>query len=147
MKKYIIPIVLLFSISSCKTVELTDGTYITKRREKKIFEEAFNSSFGKMTEEEQELLFKDVNFQVDTFKVHTTLDTSFVNRDQDREIKVFTDTSYTIYQDLKIYKELVPSPGDTSITYENDLIIVNGVKYIELQDNIWPDFRIIEIYE
>jgi hypothetical protein len=76
MRKYIIPILLVLSIFSCKTVQLTDGTYITKRQERKIFEKSFTDSFGQMTEEELQL-FEDVNFTVefivlDSIPVDTT---------------------------------------------------------------------------
>jgi len=135
MKKYILPLVLSLSIFSCKTVELTDGTYITKRQEKKIFEEAFNSSFGQMTEEEIQL-FEGVNFQVDTL----TVDNS------ERVINVYTDTSYVVEPSLIVYKELIPSVGDTSITYIDDLIIVDGVRYISLEETIWIDYRICITY-
>jgi len=135
MKKYILPLVLSLSIFSCKTVQLTDGTYITKRQEKKIFEEAFNSSFGKMTEEEIQL-FEGVNFQVDTLSVNTS----------ERVINVYTDTSYVVEPSLIVYKELIPSVGDTSITYIDDLIIVDGVRYISLEETTWVDYRICIVY-
>ena len=136
MKKYILPLALVLSIFSCKTVQLTDGTYITKRQEKKIFEKAFNNSFGQMTEEEVQL-FEDVSFQVDT----TVVDTS------ERVINVYTDTSYVVEPSLITYKELIPSVGDTSITYMDDLIIVDGVKYVSFEEHIWIDYRIVEVYK
>jgi hypothetical protein len=136
MKKYILPLALVLSIFSCKTVQLTDGTYITKRQEKKIFEKAFNNSFGQMTEEEVQL-FEDVSFQVDT----TIVDTS------ERVINVYTDTSYVVEPSLITYKELIPSVGDTSITYMDDLIIVDGVKYVSFEEHIWIDYRIVEVYK
>jgi hypothetical protein len=123
------------SIFSCKTVELTDGTYITKRQEKKIFEEAFNSSFGQMTEEEVQL-FEGVNFQVDTLSVNNS----------EQVINVYTDTSYVVEPSLIVYKELIPSLGDTSITHIDDLIIVDGVRYISLEETIWIDYRICITY-
>ncbi len=136
MKKYILPLVLVLSIFSCKTVELTDGTRITKRQERKIFEKAFNDSFGQMTEDEVQL-FEGVNFQVDTSSIETS----------ERVINVYTDTSYVVEPSLIIYKELIPSVGDTSITYMDDLIIVDGVKYVSFEEHIWVDYRIVEIYE
>jgi len=72
--KYISLILLSFLVYSCKTVELTDGTRITKRQERKIFEKAFNDSFGQMTEEEV-LLFEGVTFQVDTSVINVPVDT------------------------------------------------------------------------
>ena len=136
MKKYIIHLVLVLSIFSCKTVELTDGTRITKRQERKIYEKAFNDTFGQMTEEEVQL-FEGVNFQVDTTSVKTS----------EREILVYTDTSYVVEPCLIIYKQLIPSVGDTSITYVDDLIIVDGVKYFSFEELIWVDYRIVEVYE
>ena len=136
MKKYILHLVLSLSIFSCKTVQLTDGTYITKRQERKIYEKVFNESFGQMTEDEVQL-FEGVNFQVDTSSIETS----------ERVINVYTDTSYVVEPSLIIYKELIPSVGDTSITYMDDLIIVDGVKYVSFEEHIWVDYRIVEIYE
>ena len=135
MKKYILPLVLSLSIFSCKTVELTDGTRITKRQERKIYEKVFNDTFGQMTEEEVQL-FEGVNFQVDTSSVETS----------ERVIDVYIDTSYVVEPSLIIYKELIPSVGDTSITYVDDLIIVDGVRYISLEETTWVDYRICIVY-
>jgi hypothetical protein len=135
MKKYILPLVLVLSIFSCKTVELTDGTRITKRQERKIYEKVFNDTFGQMTEEEVQL-FEGVNFQVDTSSVETS----------ERVIDVYIDTSYVVEPSLIIYKELIPSVGDTSITYVDDLIIVDGVRYISLEETTWVDYRICIVY-
>jgi hypothetical protein len=129
--KYISLILLSFLVYSCKTVELTDGTRITKRQERKIFEKAFNDSFGQMTEEEV-ALFEDVSFAVDT---------------SERVIMVYTDTSYVIEPSLTLYKQLVPSIGDTSITYIDDLIIVDSVKYVSFEEHIWINYKIVEVYE
>ena len=65
----------------------------------------------------------------------------------ERVINVYTDTSYVVEPSLIIYKELIPSVGDTSITYMDDLIIVDGVKYVSFEEHIWVDYRIVEIYE
>jgi len=127
---------LSFLVYSCKTVELTDGTRITKRQERKIYEKVFNDTFGQMTEEEVHL-FEGVNFQVDTSSVETS----------ERVIDVYIDTSYVVEPSLIIYKELIPSVGDTSITYMDDLIIVDGVKYVSFEEHIWVDYKIVEIYE
>jgi len=135
MKKYILPLILSLSIFSCKTVELTDGTRITKRQERKIYEKVFNDTFGQMTEEEVQL-FEGVNFQVDTSSVETS----------ERVIDVYIDTSYVVEPSLIIYKELIPSVGDTSITYVDDLIIVDGVRYISLEETTWVDYRICIVY-
>jgi len=134
--KYISLILLSFLVYSCKTVELTDGTRITKRQERKIYEKVFNDTFGQMTEEEVHL-FEGVNFQVDTSSVETS----------ERVIDVYIDTSYVVEPSLIIYKELIPSVGDTSITYMDDLIIVDGVKYVSFEEHIWVDYKIVEIYE
>jgi hypothetical protein len=136
MKKHFFLLIPLLSIFSCKTVELTDGTRITKRQERKIYEKVFNETFGQMTEEEV-ALFEDVTFVVDTAVVDSS----------ERIIMAFTDTSYVVEPSLTLYKKLIPSIGDTSITYMYDLIIVDSIKYETLEDHIWIDYRIEEIYE
>lgn len=138
MKKLIVIFLVSLSFFSCKTVQLTDGTYITKRQERKIYEKVFNDTFGQMTEEEVKL-FEDVSFSVDTSVI--------VSDTIDRVINVFTDTSYVVEPSLIIYKELIPSVGDTSITYVDDLIIVNGVRYISLEETTWVDYRICIVYQ
>jgi len=117
-------LILSISLLSCKTVQLTDGTYITKRRERKIFEQAFNDSFGKMTSEELELM-EGVRFEVDTVITQTTniKDTTLINTG------------------LIIYKELIESKGDTTILYDGELYILNGVHYINQNTTIWIDLR------
>ncbi len=117
-------LILSISLLSCKTVELTDGTYITKRRERKIFEQAFNDSFGKMTSEELELM-EGVRFEVDTVITQTTniKDTTLINTG------------------LIIYKELIESKGDTTILHDGELFILNGVHYINHNTTIWIDWR------
>jgi len=127
-------LILSISLLSCKTVELTDGTYITKRRERKIFEKAFNDSFGKMTTEELELM-EGVRFEVDT-----TLE--YTQTTQDINIK---DTTL-INTGLIIYKELQESKGDTTILYDGELFILNGVHYINHNTTIWIDWRSTVIY-
>ena len=122
-------LILSISLLSCKTVELTDGTYITKRRERKIFEKAFNDSFGKMTTEELELM-EGVRFEVDT-----TLE--YTQTTQDINIK---DTTL-INTGLIIYKELIESKGDTTILHDGELFILNGVHYINHNTTIWIDWR------
>lgn len=137
MKKYILPLVLVLSIFSCKTVQLTDGTYITKRQERKIYEKVFNDTFGQMTEEEVQL-FEDVNLTVDTSVV--------VSDTSERVINVnlndygFGVASYTIYT------ELVKSEGDTTVLYDTDLFIINGVSYINFDTTIWVNYRGVTIY-
>ena len=122
-------LILSISLLSCKTVELTDGTYITKRRERKIFEQAFNDSFGKMTSEELELM-EGVRFEVDTVITQTTniKDTTLINTG------------------LIIYKELIESKGDTTILHDGELFILNGVHYINHNTTIWIDWRTAVIY-
>jgi len=115
-------LILSISLLSCKTVELTDGTYITKRRERKIFEKAFNDSFGKMTTEELELM-EGVRFEVDTVIGQTTEDINTINTG------------------LIVYKELIESKGDTTILYDGELFILNGVHYINHNTTIWIDWR------
>ncbi len=122
-------LILSISLLSCKTVQLTDGTYITNRRERKIFEQAFNDSFGKMTTEELELM-EGVRYEVDT-----TLE--YTQTTQDINIK---DTTL-INTGLIIYKELQESKGDTTILYDGELFILNGVHYINHNTTIWIDWR------
>jgi len=117
-------LILSISILSCKTVQLTDGTYITKRRERKIFEQAFNDSFGKMTTEELELM-EGVRFEVDT-------NLEYIETTQDIN---------TINTGLIIYKKLIESKGDTTILYDGELYILNGVHYINQNTTIWIDLR------
>ena len=138
MKNIIVFFLIFLTLFSCKTVQLTDGTYITKRQERKIYEKVFNDTFGQMTEEEVKL-FEDVSFSVDTSVI--------VSDTIDRVINVFTDTSYVVEPSLIIYKELIPSVGDTSITYVDDLIIINGVRYISLEETTWVDYRICIVYQ
>ena len=58
-------VMLMASCASRKTIQLTDGTYISKRQEKKIFKDAWDNSFGQMTEDEIRLM-DGVEFLVDT---------------------------------------------------------------------------------
>lgn len=129
--KYIY-IFLLF-LFSCKTVQLTDGTYITKRQERKIYEQVFNDTFGQMTEEEVEL-FEDVNFGVDTSK------------STERVITVYTDTSYVEQTSFTFYTELFPSEGDTITLYNEQLFILNGISYINFDTTVWVNYRGVIVY-
>ena len=68
MKKTILfglMVMLMASCASRKTIQLTDGTYISKRQEKKIVKDAWDNSFGQMTEDEIRLM-DGVEFRVDT---------------------------------------------------------------------------------
>jgi hypothetical protein len=68
MKKmilFVLMVMLMVSCASRKTIQLTDGTYISKRQEKKIFKDAWDNSFGQMTEDEIRLM-DGVEFRVDT---------------------------------------------------------------------------------
>ena len=68
MKKMILfglMVVLIASCSSRKTIQLTDCNYISKRQEKKLLKQAFDNSFGKMTEDEIRLM-DGVEFRIDT---------------------------------------------------------------------------------
>ena len=46
--------------------QLVDGTWITKKQLDSIFQLAWDNSFGKMTEEENELLFGGTTITVET---------------------------------------------------------------------------------
>ena len=118
---------------SCKTVQLTDGTYITKRQERKIYEQVFNDTFGQMTEEEVGL-FEDVNFGVDTSK------------STERVITVYTDTSYVEQTSFTFYTELFPSEGDTITLYNEQLFILNGISYINFDTTVWVNYRGVIVY-
>lgn len=65
MRKILILTITILFFSCKKTIQMADGTYISKRQEKKIFKQAWDESFGKMTEEEMQL-FDGVKFGVDT---------------------------------------------------------------------------------
>ena len=54
----------LSSDTSVVTYTLTNGKVITQKEMDKIFQEAWDNSFGKMTEEEKRLLFSSSNTQV-----------------------------------------------------------------------------------
>lgn len=54
----------LSSDTSVVTYTLTNGKVITQKEMDKIFQEAWDNSFGKMTEEEKRLLFSSSNIQV-----------------------------------------------------------------------------------
>jgi len=137
MKKYILPLVLVLSIFSCKTVQLTDGTYITKRQEKKIYEKTFNDTFGQMTEEEVQL-FEGVNLTVDTSVV--------VSDTSERVINVFTDTSYVIEPALVAYKELFYSYGDTTVLYDMEMIIIDGVSRLNFDTTTFYNCKAVIVY-
>jgi hypothetical protein len=65
MKKILFLSIALSVISCKKTIQMADGTYISKRQQKRIFKHAWDESFGKMTEEEMQL-FDGVKFGLDT---------------------------------------------------------------------------------
>lgn len=65
MRKILILTITILFFSCKKTIQKADGTYISKRQEKKIFKQAWDESFGKMTEDEIQL-FDGVKFGVDT---------------------------------------------------------------------------------
>jgi len=117
---------------------LTDGTYITKRQERKIYEKVYNDTFGQMTEEEVEL-FDGVNFSVDTSVVSVS-DTS------ERVINVFTDTSYVVEPTLTAYKELFYSEGDTTVLYDMEMIIIDGVGYLIFDTTTFYNCKSVIVY-
>lgn len=49
-----------------KMFQLVDGTWITQKQLDSIFQKAWDDSFGKMTEEENELLFGGTTVTVET---------------------------------------------------------------------------------
>ena len=54
------------SVEDTTTYELVDGTRITKAQNDSIFKLAWDNSFGKMTKEEEELLFGETTITVTT---------------------------------------------------------------------------------
>ena len=54
------------SVEDTTTYELVDGTRITKAQNDSIFKLAWDNSFGKMTKEEEELLFGETTIKVTT---------------------------------------------------------------------------------
>ena len=137
MKKLIVIFLVSLSFFSCKTVQLTDGTYITKRQERKIYEQVFNESFGQMTEEEVQL-FEGVNVTVDTSVV--------VSDTSERVIKVFTDTSYVVEPTLTAYKELFYSYGDTTVLYDMEMIIIDGVSRLNFDTTTFYNCKAVIVY-
>jgi len=137
MKKLIVIFLVSLSFFSCKTVQLTDGTYITKRQERKIYEQVFNESFGQMTEEEVQL-FEDVNITVDTSVV--------VSDTSERVINVFTDTSYVVEPTLTAYKELFYSYGDTTVLYDMEMIIIDGVSRLNFDTTTFYNCKAVIVY-
>lgn len=53
-------------VEDTTTYELVDGTRITKAQLDSIFQKAWDNSFGKMTKEEEELLFGGTTIKVTT---------------------------------------------------------------------------------
>ena len=137
MKKLIVIFLVSLSFFSCKTVQLTDGTYITKRQERKIYEQVFNDTFGQMTEEEVQL-FEDVNITVDTSVV--------VSDTSERVINVFTDTSYVVEPTLTAYKELFYSYGDTTVLYDMEMIIIDGVSRLNFDTTTFYNCKAVIVY-
>ena len=137
MKKLIVIFLVSLSFFSCKTVQLTDGTYITKRQERKIYEQVFNESFGQMTEEEVQL-FEDVNITVDTSVV--------VSDTSERVINVFTDTSYVVEPTLTAYKELFYSYVDTTVLYDMEMIIIDGVSRLNFDTTTFYNCKAVIVY-
>ena len=137
MKKLIVIFLVSLSFFSCKTVQLTDGTYITKRQERKIYEKVFNDTFGQMTEEEVQL-FEDINITVDTSVV--------VSDTSERVINVFTDTSYVVEPTLTAYKELFYSYGDTTVLYDMEMIIIDGVSRLNFDTTTFYNCKAVIVY-
>ena len=137
MKKLIVIFLVSLSFFSCKTVQLTDGTYITKRQERKIYEKVFNDTFGQMTEEEVQL-FEDVNITVDTSVV--------VSDTSERVINVFADTSYVVEPTLTAYKELFYSYGDTTVLYDMEMIIIDGVSRLNFDTTTFYNCKAVIVY-
>ena len=137
MKKLIVIFLVSLSFFSCKTVQLTDGTYITKRQERKIYEQVFNDTFGQMTEEEVQL-FEDVNITVDTSVV--------VSDTSERVINVFADTSYVVEPTLTAYKELFYSYGDTTVLYDMEMIIIDGVSRLNFDTTTFYNCKAVIVY-
>lgn len=138
MKNLIVFFLIFLTLFSCKTVQLTDGTYITKRQERKIYEKVFNDTFGQMTEEEVKL-FEDVSFSVDSTLVDSPEST-------ERIITVYTDTSYVETPSLTEYKELIYSQGDSVIINDMEMIIIDSISYLNIGKTTWYNCKAVTVY-
>lgn len=56
------------------------------------------------------------------------------------------DTSPEISDKLE-YKEIVYSEGDTAITYDGDLIIIDGINYVSIGTTSWINHKVIVVYK
>jgi PBP1b-binding outer membrane lipoprotein LpoB len=69
MKNLIVIITSILLLTSCatqKTIELANGKKVTEKQFQKMTHKAFEESFGKMSSQEDSLLFNDVKVTVDT---------------------------------------------------------------------------------
>jgi hypothetical protein len=67
-KRTAVFVFIALGLLSCrKTIQMADGTYISKRQQRKIFQKAWDDSFGKMSQEELNLL-EGYPITVDTIK-------------------------------------------------------------------------------
>lgn len=72
MKNLIVIAVSVFLLASCatqKTIELSNGKRVSQKQFDKMTHKAFEESFGKMTPQEDSLLFNGVKITVDTLTV------------------------------------------------------------------------------
>ena len=68
INRMLVFVFIAIGLFSCrKTIQMADGTYISKRQQRKIFRKAWDDSFGKMSEEEWRLL-EGQPIQVDTLQ-------------------------------------------------------------------------------
>ena len=88
-----------------------------------------------MSKEDIEL-FTDINFLVDTVNTDTLV----------REIYVTSDDPYFGNASFTIYTELLQSYGDTTILYDGQFFILNGVSYINFDTTTWVNYRGVTIY-
>jgi uncharacterized protein YceK len=69
MKNLVLVILSVIFLSSCATqIQLADGRKVSKREHKKMLEKAWNESFGKMSNQEKDLIYS-VPVIVDTMTV------------------------------------------------------------------------------
>ena len=68
--------------------------------------------------------------------VDTSTSEKVINVDDSPEIPVILE-----------YKEIVYSEGDTAITYDGDLIILDGRSYISLGTTAWINRKVVVVYK
>jgi hypothetical protein len=68
MKNLVLVILSVIFLSCATQIQLADGRKVSKREHKKMLEKAWNESFGKMSDQEKDLIYS-VPVIVDTMTV------------------------------------------------------------------------------